>query len=207
MFLEQKRFYYLFDPTASYQYGRIGSPSGHPVQGKYGVETAGSSVTVTATDGTPFDPVNVGDIIVFKEIPDTKYIRKVATKTSGSSITVDTAVNLAAGTAWFFEPFKVGTTVNDGWHHVGAWGAITVFVRLETLASTSIDINPEGTGGDLSGPVNLKAAPENLTATGTVAIPIEQVVTYLRVGVKSNTDSAGDQVTVWAEGEMLQAGV
>lgn len=210
MFLEQKRYYYLYETDSlNYTYGRIGSPSGHPVQGKYGVETSGSSVTVTATDGTPFDPVNAGDIIVFKQPPDTKLVRTVDTWTSPTSIDVDTAVNLSAGTAWFFEPFKNGTTVNDGWHHVGAWSAISVFVRVETLNSTGIDVNLEGMGGDLSGPVNLKSAPTNITSTGTIAINVEQVITHLRVGLRVDTTVvAGDEVTVWAQGELLQtAGV
>jgi hypothetical protein len=206
-FLETKRFYYLFDPTATYAYGRIGSPSGHPIQGKYGVETSGASTTVTATNGTPFDPVKVGDLITFltgDPPEDTKTNRKVATKTSGSEITVDSNVTLSSGTPWFFEPFTEGTAATDGWHSVNHFSAITIHYRLETLASTSIDILPEGRGGPGSGPVALAAA-TNLTGAGTGTINIDQVIPFLRVGVKSNTDSAGDEITIWVTGELLQA--
>lgn len=207
MFLEQKRFYYLYDPTATYVYGRMGSPSGYTISGRNGVETSGASTTVTATDGTPFDPVKVGDIITFfsgDPPEDTKAIRTVATKTSGSEITVDSNVTLSGGTPFIFDPFTSGTAATDGWHSVNHWSAITIHYRLETLASTSIDILPEGSGGDLSGPVALAAA-TNLTAAGSGTINLDQVLPFLRVGVKSNTDSAGDELTIWAVGELLQA--
>jgi hypothetical protein len=206
MSLEKKRFYYLHDPVAAYNYGRIGNAAGIPIQGKYGVETSGASVTVTATDGTPFDPIKVGDLLYFVSArpEETILTRKCATKTSGASITVDSAITLAAGTAWSFEPFTIGTAATDGWHSTVHYSAITVFGRLETLASTSIDVLPEGPGADGAGSVPLAAA-TNLTATGGFTININQVVKALRIGVKSNTDSAGDELTLWVVGEMLRA--
>jgi hypothetical protein len=211
MFQETKQYYRRYDVGtvgASYAYGRLGSPSGHPVNGKNFVDTTGSVVQVDAVDGTPFDPVGVGDIIVFfSPRPDGKIERTVAVKTSGIEIDVDAVVDLsspAGGFAFMFWPFRTGTGVDNGWHHVAAWSAITVHARVETLNSTSIDLIIEGSGGDLSGPTVLET-PTNITAVGTVAINVEKVAPFMRVGLKANTPAAGDSVNVWAVGEMLQA--
>ena len=211
MFQETKQYYRNYDVGtvgASYAYGRLGSPSGHPVNGRNVVSTTGNVTQIDAVDGTPFDPVGVGDIIiVFAPRPDGRIERTVAVKTSGIDIDADAALDLsadAAGYAFMFYPFKVGTAVDSGWHHVAAWSAITVHARVETLNSTSIDLIIEGSGGDLSGPTVLEAA-TNIAAVGTAAINVEKVAPFMRVGLKANTPVAGDVVNVWAVGEMLQA--
>jgi hypothetical protein len=209
MFLDgNKQFYYGHDvDTNTLKYGRLGSPSGHMVSGKNGVETSGSSTTVTAIDGTPFDPVGVGDVIVFTEVPDTKTIRTVATKTSGAEITVDSAIDLSNGAAFFFYPFRIGTTNSDGWHHVAAYSAITVHANLSALASTGgIDLVIEGGGGSSLGILPTIQETVNFAAVGTLQVQIDKVFPFLRVGVKAGTSAgAGDSLDVWAVGEMLQA--
>ena len=211
MFLDAKQYYYLYDVGtvgANYSYGRLGSPSGHPVEGRNFVDTTGNVVQIDAVDGTPFDPVNVGDVITFfYPRPDGRETRAVAVKTSGAQIDVDAAVDLsspAGGFAFQFMPFKNGTAVDNGWHHVGAWSAITVHARLETLNSASIDLIIEGTGGQFSDPVVLEPA-TNIAAVGTVAINVDKVTPFMRVGLKAVGPVAGDEITVWAVGEMLQA--
>lgn len=211
MFQETKQYYRRYDVGtvgASYSYGRLGSPSGHPVQGRNFVDTTASVVQVDAVDGTPFDPVTEGDIITFfSPRPDGRIERTVAVKTSGIEIDVDAVVDLsspAGGFAFMFMPFKNGTAVDDGWHHVAAWSAITVHARVETLNSTSIDLIVEGTGGQFSGPTVAEPV-TNIAAVGTVDINVDKVLTYMRVGLKANTPVAGDVVNVWATGEMLQA--
>lgn len=211
MFQETKQYYRNYDVGtvgASYSYGRLGSPSGHPVQGRNFVDTTADVSQIDAVDGTPFDPVNVGDVMTFFfPRPDGREERVVTVKTSGIDIDVDPTIDLstpAGGFAFQFVPFRNGTGVDDGWHHVAAWSAITVHARVETLNSTSIDLSIEGTGGQFSGPVILE--PEtNIAAVGTVAINVDKVATFMRVGLKANTPVAGDVVTVWATGEMLQA--
>lgn len=216
MFLNTKQFYKGYDPGAAYFYGRLGDPSGQPVQGRNGVETAGASTTVTASHGTPFDAVTVGSIIVFcSPRPDGKIVRTVATKTSGSQISVDSAVTLSAGTSFFFWPFKGGTTDNDGWHSVNAWSAITVFIDVATLGSTTIEAQIEVGGGPFSAPVQPNTNPTAVSATVTAsisavgrrAIEILTVSQSLRVGLRVTGGPAVDVVSVWAVGEMLQAGV
>ncbi len=211
MFQESKQYYRSYDVGtvgANYSYGRLGSPSGHPVQGRNFIDSTGAVTQIDAVDGTPFDPVNVGDILtVFFPRPDGKVERMVTVKTSGIDIDVDSALDLsspAGGFAFMFMPFKNGTGVGNGWHHVEAWSAITVHARLETLASASVDLIVEGNGGQFSGPTVLVAA-TNIAAVGTVSINVDKVATYMRVGLKANTPAAGDVINVWATGEMLQA--
>ena len=211
MFQESKQYYRNYNVGAvgaNYAYGRLGSPSGHPVSGRNFVDTTGSVTQIDAVDGTPFDPVNVGDIITFfSPRPDGRIERTVTVKTSGIDIDVDTAVDLSSpvgGFAFQFMPFKSGTNAADGWHHVEAWSAITVYARLETLTSTTLDLIIEGTGGQFSDPVVLQAA-TNITAVGTLAINVEKVTPFMRIGLKANTPVSGDVITVWATGELLQA--
>jgi hypothetical protein len=214
MFLGTKQFFKGYDPGAAYAYGRLGDASGQPVQGRNGVETAGASATVTATNGTPFDPVTVGSIIVFcSPRPDGKIVRTVTAKASGASITVDSAVTLSAGTAFFFWPFKSGTSVDDGWHNVNAWSKMTVFIDVTTLASTTIEANIEVGGGPFSAPVQANTTPTATSGTVTVsinavgrrAIEVLTEAQSLRVGLRVTGGPAVDAVSVWAVGEMLQA--
>lgn len=202
MFLDSKLFYESYNPGSSYSYGRMGSA----VRGKYGVQTSGSSTTVTATDGTPFGPVTVGSTIVFMTPrPDGRIIRKVTAKASPTSITISSAATIPAGTAFFFYPFKEGTTDNDGWHLVNDLSAISVIVDVATLGSTSIDVNIQGGGGPFSTPftpTTSPASPVNITATGRTVIEVTSVVQSLRVGLKANTPGT-DVVTVRLAGEQL----
>lgn len=208
MFLDAKQFYYNYDLDATtYKYGRIGGPQGLPVQGKYGLSTVGSSTTVTAVAGTPFDPVNIGDVIVFQK-GETRIIRKVATKASGSSITVDTAVDLSGGYAgWFFYPFRIGTAATDGWHAIHPYSAVTIWVSITALsAAGGIDFTIEAASPNIdNAPVTVFT--KNYAAAGTEAINIGEVAQALRIGLKGGSGFAGtDSITVWMTGEVRKAG-
>lgn len=207
MFQEAKQFYREYDPGTSYVYGRLGSPSGHPVSGRNFISNPGQSNVWTAVDGTPFDPVNVGDqLVVFSPRPDGRFdAADVTVKTDGTIINTRLAAPsvFESPSAFMFWPFKVGTTDADGWHHVEAWSAITVYVDVRVLAATSIEIQVQGTGGNWSQPVDLEAE-QSLSAVGTLALNIDKVTPYMRVGIKA-TGAGTDRVTVWAVGEMLQA--
>lgn len=206
MFLRNKQYFKDYDPGAAYVYGRLGSPDGLPVPGKWGVETAGSSTTVTASAGTPFAPLEtkLGSIIVFMTPrPDGKIVRRVTGWTSATQIAVDTAVNLPAGTAWFWYPFDSGTAADDGWHLVSDLKEMTVYADLTTLASTSIDVRLEAGGGPFSTPVILSTT--NLSGVGKAAIAVDPVVQSLRVGLLANGNAAGDVISVWLEGRQRLA--
>lgn len=207
MFQVQKLFCNAYDvPDTDYTYPRLGSPSGHPITGREFVQTSGSSTTVTAYQGTPFAPVTVGSLITFRVPPDTSYVRHVTAKASSSSITIDTAVNLASPAKFDFYPFASGQTDSDGWHYVGDLSAITVYVQANTIASTGgIDVVIEGGGGDQASPVVLED-PINISVAGSYAIPVTKVANFIRVGLKAHTsDAAGDDVDVWLVGEQLLA--
>jgi hypothetical protein len=204
MFLEQKLFYKSFDPGAAYTYGRL---SQWLIPGKYGIQTSGASTTVSATNGSPFSPVTVGSRIVPYTPPDipgpgTSVERTVTAKASDTSITVDSAITLAAGTNWGFYHFKSGTTDADGWHNVANLSAITVYVDLEALAGTSVDVQIQAGGGQYSVPVTISTT--NIAAAGETSISITQVVQSLRIGVKDNGGGA-NPVTIWLVGEHLLA--
>lgn len=214
MFLENKLYYRGFDPGAAYAYGRLGRPDGQPTRGRNGVQTAGASTTVTATDGTPFDPVTVGSVIVFQSPrPDGKIIRIVTAKASGASITVDSAVTLAAGTAFFFYLFKQGTADTDGWHLVNDLAEISVYFDVTVLGSTTIEANIELGGGPFSAPVQAITNPAAVSATVSVSISavgrrvveVLNVTQSLRVGLRVTGGPAVDAVTVWVKGRQRQA--
>lgn len=107
-------------------------------QGRGGVSTSGSSVTinaVTAGVGT-FGSLRVGDIIWFM-VAQVFQRRVVATVPSPDQITVNTAIDLSVATAaWHYRQFDAGTGANDG--------AVAVhFLDPETL-QVKVDINAVG---------------------------------------------------------------
>ena len=209
MFLDAKQFFYNHDVDAlTYKYGRIGGPTGLACPGKYGAVTTGSSVTVNAVTGTPFDPILAGDLIIFFIPPDTRTLRKVATKVSGAQITVDTAIDLGtSGRMFEFYPVRVGTGAGDGWHSVQAYSAISIWVRISAYAATGgIDVTIEALTPNIdNAPVTISTT--NYTATGTAVINVAEVVGQLRVGLKAGSAFAGtDAVSVWMTGEVRKAG-
>jgi len=204
-YVVDKPLYYAHNTdSVTFKYGKIGAPGGYPIQGRYGVETSGSSTTVTAIAGTPFGPVKVGDIITFKEPPDTKTIRKVATRTDNTEITVDTAIDLSGGAAFHFEPFNLGATDDDGWVSVREFKECTVHIRVDAYGGNPIVFSLECRGSGLAtGPEVL----EELTASaaGDYQIEVSKVCTALRLGIRNDTTAAGtDSVTAWISGRMDQ---
>jgi len=201
----QKQFYYAHNTdSVLYKYGKIGDGSGLPIPGKWGVETDGSSTTVTAIAGTPFGPVKVGDIITFKEPPETKTIRKVATRTDNTEITVDSAIDLSSGAAFHFEPFTLGSTSDDGWVSVREFRDITIHIHVATYGGNPILFQVEAQGHDLSSiPVVLEEL--TVSAPGDYQIDVTHVASRVRLGIRNETTAAGtDSVTAWLAGKMEQ---
>jgi hypothetical protein len=217
--LDNKYFFYNYDLDATtYKYGRLGGPQGLPVQGQGGVKTTGSSANVVEVTDTvpakPFGPCSVGDVLVFVVPPEVQYLRKLSTKTTGSAIVVDSAVDLSAGTAsWYFYPFRVGATAaTNVWHQVSEYRTLYVNFYVSALQSVGgIDYSIEGaTGSNLSGivPIALGAtySTGTITATNTLTVKVEEPMLLLRVGLKANTAATGtDSISVWLTGD-LRAG-
>jgi len=171
-------------------------------QGKGGVETSGSATTVTdnASLTTPaFYPVNQYDLIQFN-YGGTKYIRKVASKTSDGEIEVDTAIDLSNGTsAWRFFPQRSGVTDADGWVYVGQDTNRTIVIDITSLAElvNGILIQVEGKIGHglANAPLAIyptHGAGQQFTAPGQTLIAVNDDIEFIRVGVKAHTSIVTD---------------
>lgn len=207
MHLDAKQFYYTYDlDSTSYKYGRLGDATGMPVQGKYGLTASGSSTTVLGvTSMSAFAPVNVGDILVLVNL-ETNYIRKVITKVSNDEITVDSNVaNFTAKPGWYFYPFKIGTTINDGWHAAQAYSSLTLLVKLGTVAAAGgIDISIEGKAPNIGG-LAVQLFTKNYAAGSAYEEPIviAERTAAIRVGVKGGSGFSGtDAITISMVGQV-----
>jgi hypothetical protein len=203
--LTNRYFFYDYDLDAlTYKYGRVNDSC----QGHGGVETSGSSTTVTGVASTqpplPFGPLQVGYLVVFCQPPDTQYLRKVATKTSGAEITVDSAVTLTATGAWYYYPVNIGATSVHGWRKCSDYLSLQVNFSVETLASSGgIGYSIEGyTGDDPSSVVPVVFKQDTITSVGTLVVPVTDAFLFLRVGLKAGSAFAGtDSISVWMTGD------
>jgi hypothetical protein len=161
------------------------------------IKTSGSSTTVTAyTVGeTPFDPVAVGDLLII-QYGGTVHTRTVATKASGASITVDSAITLTNGAMYRYRDVACGTAAADGWVGIGNSDGCTVQITITSLNAASLQFQVEGI----------------ISGTGAAAVPVSTLLTYtaaggdffditesldsVRVGMKVNTDAGANVVTV-----------
>jgi len=203
--LEQKQFYQNYDiASATYTYGKILEP----VQGEQAVSTSGSSTTVAATIANrfPFDPVQVGDILLFYTADQTCLRRKCTAKASGDSITVDSAITLTACVSWYFLPFQVGTAVTDGWHECHHYEVKQVRLQFTVSADAS--------GFSVSIEIKnfvLDTAPVQILTkdyvTGTLAAPLDgevfvipELAAAVRVGLKGTGFAGTDNISAWLQG-------
>jgi hypothetical protein len=174
--------------------------------------TSGSSTTVSAVSpADAFDRVAVGDDILFV-VAGTQYLRRVATKTSAASITVDSAVTLTAttGSPFSFMTRSCGTAATDGWVNTSAWSDKMVKVETATLTGTGgVDVSVEcRLAGTATAPSQLVTG--NITSTtaplagDTFVIP--EPCASIRVGLKWGTaNGAGpDSVSAYIVGRRDQ---
>lgn len=186
--------------------GYIYCASSERTRGTANIYTTSSSVTVTASGGSPFSTLAVGDEI-FVLVSGSELRRTIATKNgSGASITVDTAIDLSANSTTGY-PFNYrhracGTADTDGWIDIA--GAIEKLVFIDVLALTAtggVDYSIEcrGTADNLT-PRRLLTG--NIASAIVTAVPsttfLPVVVTEpcasLRVGAKFGTvDTAGTE--------------
>jgi len=218
---DRKLFYLNYDLDATtYKYGKITAPAGG-FQGFGGVKTTGTSTTIDAVTAgqKPFAPVLVGDYILFYigETPTTR--RRVVTKPSDDQITISGAgVTLGAGIAsWYFFPFRIGATDEDGGHSVE--GYETAFLELDfatIIAGGGVDVSAEIRGRSPASKWNVF-----FTKNYPVGTPIRDVIEInkkdaaggisaggwpeligsVRVGLKGGTDFVGtDDLSVFLTG-------
>lgn len=195
----EQTFFRAYDiDDTSYTYGRFGewteaSPSR--------IETSGSSTTVTAVSGTPFELIGVGDEIRV-EISGVQTRRVVTAKASSVSITVNSAINLDIDGGYKFEwrDFQVGTAATDGWIATGLASAVDVHLIVTTLVSDSITFSVECRGdGDATDSKQVftdsytsATFPDN----GAVVV-VGEICSSVRVGVKVGTDAGTDAISAF----------
>jgi hypothetical protein len=168
-------------------------------------KTASSTTTVTAAvSGTnPFDKLDVGDELSFN-VSGTFYRRKIATKLSGSSITVDSNIDLSgngtSGYPFTYKDLQCGASDSDGWTNVDGMGNKTIKVEVLTMSATggldySLECRFLGDGGV---PAQLVAG--NIASALVVGVPssteapilVPEHCASVRIGLKyGTTDSSG----------------
>lgn len=192
---------YAKDVTGtSYTYCKLVGKNGDPFAagnvGRGTIETSGSSTTVveSVTGSNPFTEVAVGDLLVI-QIGSTVYRRAVTARASAASITVDAAIDLGTvGVSWTWYQQKCGTGAEDGWLDAGAAYQINVLYQIDTINATSIDTSLECRLGGMSAATIGTASK---TTTGVTAdVLMSGVWDECRVGLKLNTDTGAQKVTV-----------
>jgi hypothetical protein len=176
-----------------------------PLRGVGTVKTSGSSTTVTAGAGAPFNLLDVGDeIIVTDPVDETQARRVITAKASGTSVTVDSAVswtaNGSSGIPFTYRDRTCGTSDSSGWHDSTGKGNKLVILHVLALSATGgLDYFVQCRGlGDASTPTTLVTG--NITqaivpgnqATTFDPIVVPEACTALRVGLKyGTTDTSG----------------
>lgn len=190
--------------STDYIYGRYTPPIQAP---KY-LKTSGSSTTVSElnTGDDVFAGYGIGDLL-HVEVDGTVTTRRVtAVGSIPDSVTVNSAVdweNGGAGRAFSFQRFSVGTAATDGWFSVWDYdpSGRVVSISIETINATSLDFIIEGRirGNPVSSRLFSQSYTAATTITATVAlstIPVTEMVDDIRVGVKVNTDTGAQDLTV-----------
>lgn len=181
-----------------------------PSRGQGKVLTVSSSTTVTAASGTPFDLLDIGDELIVNNA-GTFQRRVITAKASGTSVTVDSAVNWSGNSTTGY-PFDYndrvcGNSDSDGWHDVTGTSTALLFVDVLALSATGgIDYTIECRGNaDSTQPRLLVAG--NITTAVIPAVPsttldpivVPEPCAALRIGLKFGTvDTSGtDSVSAY----------
>lgn len=198
---EQARVNYAYDVTStSYVYckytGTGGNPFGEPIPGPGTLVTSGSSTTVTqeTTGMNPFTEVAVGDLL-FISSGGTVSVRLVTARASATSITVNTAIDLAVGTHWSWLKRSCGATIDDGWVDVGGFYNVTFSRTIATINAGSIETTAECRLND-NPTVATTLATNTTTGTGNWGWTLTSGVwDACRLGVKLTADAGAQSIT------------
>lgn len=121
--------------SATMTYGSFGGIQNDPFAGGINVgiliATSGSSTTVTAVTAStnPFGSVAAGDVISIN-IAGTATTRLVTARASADSITVNSALTIAAtGLPFVYWKFNSGTAATSGWVDVSGLSDVTITVH------------------------------------------------------------------------------
>ena len=167
--------------------------------GTANIETSGSSTTVTAVSGNPFESLAVGDDIQVT-LAGVATRRRITAKASAVSITVDSAINLDRDNGYGFQWNDVtcGTAATNGWIPVAGMKNKAVHIALDTINATSIEWKIQGrirgaTAADLTNATSW-------TATNAQVVVIPEELEAIRVGVKVTTDGGAQSFSAHFQG-------
>jgi len=180
--------------------GQGGDPWGAPMPGSGRIKTVGSTTTVTeAVAGElPFTNLAVGDVL-FVRYEGINYLRAIAAKASGASITVDSAIDLSNNATFSWMKLEVGAAATNGWIELTDLSDKTLSVQYNIGDLTGgLDVIWEcRTAGPNSAPIQVYpptgvmtlAAPGSAIGTGLV---VYEQWSACRIGLKANTADPGD---------------
>jgi len=193
-----RTLFYDYDIPADLTYGRFLDQTN--IRGF--IQTSGSSVTTTAVEpsgdgATPFDQVAVDDwLLVETDTSGTQLRRRVATKASSTSITVNSAWDLSGGKAAKLLPFRSGTAATDGRVFVGTLKNVTVSWNLTTLGATDVRLVVEAKMSDPDA-VWTTLLDRTMSATESDSFSVTEPWSFVRVGVEETTGSGTDSIDVY----------
>jgi len=168
--------------------------------GTANIETSGSSTTVTAVSGTPFESLAVGDDIQVT-LAGVATRRRLTAKASAISVTVDSAINLDVDNGYGFQWNDVtcGTAATNGWIPVSGLRNKAVQINLDTINAASIEWKIQGRvkGGATAADITNETS---WTAANAQVVVIPEELDAIRVGVKVTTDSAAQSFSAYFQG-------
>lgn len=168
--------------------------------GTANIETSGSSATVTAVSGTPFESLAVGDDIQVT-LAGVATRRRLTAKASAISVTVDSAINLDVDGGYGFQWNDVtcGTAATNGWIPASGFRNKSVQIVLDTINATSVEWKIQGrvrggaTAADLTNETSW-------TAANSQVVVIPEELDAIRVGVKVTTDGGAQSFSAYFQG-------
>lgn len=185
--------------TVGYRYCALADP----VNAAGSAITSGSSTTVTSANSA-FSVLGAGDEITFANVTG-QYTRVVGPSPASGTITVDTAVNLAAATVFSYRTLACGYGDSYGWVGLAAGEQSIGIVVRQMTATGGLDYSIQGrqrrglglplwlVSGNLSAARIVGVAP---TSASTNTFEIADNVTEVRVGFKfGTTDDSSDTGT------------
>lgn len=185
------------DPFSSYEVRRL-------------VSTSGSSSTTLASvnSDAPFSAVEVGDLLILN-IGGTIYERKVTARASANSVTLDTAVNIAAtGIGFRFKEFFASPDPSDNlWFRVDAYDAIAFVVDQDAEAATgntvtSVECETTSTQSQISSDT-LDGAETALTSIDLRLASYDRCRVGLKFGTGDDADAVDEDINVAFIGQMI----
>jgi hypothetical protein len=184
------------------------NPFGGPMAGPARIKTSGSSTTVTSETASDnaFAEVVVGDTIFVRAGDGSVSRRSVTARASADSITVDTAITLAASA---FTWLRTTTSATVGWLDISGYTRRTISIqydqgdlgslsaRIECRGSypgaAAIQVFPSCATGACDTYQSYATASIGIASRTSVAIP--EPFGACRVGIKYVTSDASDATT------------